>query len=86
MSAMLACGAILRLRTKRFEIVALARGHHAAVANGDALSTARHLKLQHAFQADEDLEVVVIVAAVRGAVVAHAQAVVRDGHVTSLQG
>jgi len=41
------------------------------------------LQFKHALQAHQDLEVVVVVAPVGGAIVAHAQPVVRDGHVIS---
>ena len=69
-----------------FEVVALAGWHHATLAGADALPTPGHFQFEHTAQPDQDLKVVVVVAAVRGTVVAHTQVVVRCLHVTGRRG
>ncbi|HEY9028322.1 MAG TPA: DMT family transporter [Burkholderiaceae bacterium] len=64
----------------RAEVVPVARRHHLRLARGDAGASAFHLDLEHTVQADQHLEMVVRVAAVRVAVVAQGQGV-RGGRV-----
>jgi len=61
----------------RAEIVPVARCDHLRFARGDAGAPAFHLDIEHAVEADQHLEMVVRMAAVRVAVVAQGEFMAR---------
>ncbi|OJT97793.1 MAG: hypothetical protein BGN90_14980 [Acidovorax sp. 65-7] len=63
--------------TGGFKVVPVARGDHAAATGRHAHATARHLQVQRSGESQQNLEMVMAVAARRGAVVSQREQTIR---------